>query len=268
MRGKYLMSEELSVCIVAYHNYKDIKRAIETMENYTPAKLTKKVYIVDNGNTSEWEKENKEFLKVIEQYPDVEYIDAHKNLGFGKGNNAVLPFLKSKYHCIMNPDIVFKEDAFTPIIKYMDDNLGVGMVIPNIIDTSGQRQKVYRLELTVFDMFIRMFARGLFPKRTAKHTMQDADYSKPFQVPFGQGSFLVIRTELFRQINGFDDNFFMYVEDADLCKRVNNVSKLMYYPNATVIHKWEQGSHKNKTLFKYHVNSMKYYFHKWGYKWF
>ena len=96
------MSEELSVCIVAYHNYNDIKRAIETMENYTPAKLTKKVYIVDNGNTSEWEKENKEFLKVIEQYPDVEYVDVHKNLGFGKGNNAVLPFLKSKYHCIMN----------------------------------------------------------------------------------------------------------------------------------------------------------------------
>jgi GT2 family glycosyltransferase len=262
------MSEKLSVCIVAYHNYDDIEHALETMEKYTPAELNKTVYIVDNGNTPEWKKQNKDFLKFIERYTDVEYIDTHKNLGFGKGHNTVLRLLESEYHCIMNPDILFKEDAFTKIITYMDNNQEVGMVIPNITDAKGNRQKVYRLELTVFDMFIRMFARKIFSKRFAKHTMQDADYSKPFQVPFGQGSFLVIRTDLFKKLKGFDDNFFMYVEDADLCKRVNCISKLMYYPGATVIHMWEQGSHKNKTLFKYHVNSMRYYFHKWGYKWF
>lgn len=58
----------------------------------------------------------------------------------------------------------------------------------------------------------------------------------------------------------------MYVEDADLCKRVNQVSKLMYYPEARVIHKWEAGSHKNKKLFLYHVQSFKHYFKKWGWK--
>jgi len=150
----------------------------------------------------------------------------------------------------------------------MDNDPSVGMVIPNIVDQSGKRQLVYRKEVTIFDMFIRMFCKELFPKRIAKHTLQDQDYSKTFQVPFGQGSFLVIRTDLFKKIGGFDDRFFMYMEDADLCKRVNQVSKLMYYPGATVIHKWEQGSHKNKILFKYHVQSMNKYFKKWGYKWF
>ena len=97
--------------------------------------------------------------------------------------------------------------------------------------------------------------------------MQYEDYSKPFQVPFGQGSFLVIKTELFKRINGFDERYFMYMEDADLCKRVNQVSKLMYFPGATVVHKWQRGSHKNKKLFKYHIESMRHYFKKWGYKW-
>ena len=105
-----------------------------------------------------------------------------------------------------------------------------------------------------------------FEKRKAKHTMQYQDYTKPFRVPFGQGSFLVVRTELFKELNGFDDNFFMYLEDADLCKRVNQISKLMYFPNATVIHKWGRGSHTNKTLFKYHLQSMMVYFKKWGIK--
>ena len=78
----------------------------------------------------------------------------------------------------------------------------------------------------------------------------------------GQGSFLVIRTELFKKLNGFDDRFFMYLEDADLCKRVNEISKLMYYPGASVVHRWEKGSHKNKKLLMYHIQSMRKYFEK------
>ena len=258
--------EKLSVCIVAYHNYDDIKNAIDTMEKYTSPIIKKHVYIVDNGNSPDYKEENEAFISFLSSYPDVEYIDAESNLGFGKGNNKVVPLLYSQYHCIMNPDILFTEDAFFSVLKYMDENPSVGMVIPNIVDQNGKRQLVYRKEVTVFDMFIRMFCKGLFPKRMAEHTLQDQDYSKPFQVPFGQGSFLVIRTDLFKKLGGFDDRFFMYMEDADLCKRVNEVSKLMYYPGATVIHKWEQGSHKNKKLFKYHVQSMNKYFKKWGYK--
>ena len=148
----------------------------------------------------------------------------------------------------------------------MNENSDVGMVIPEITDKFGKRQLVYREELTVFDMFNRYFCKGFFKKRSMSHSLQNKDYTRPFQVPFGQGSFLVVRTSLFKQLGGFDDNFFMYVEDADLCKRVNTVSRLMYYPGARVIHKWEKGSHTNKKLFKYHVDSMIYYFKKWGIK--
>lgn len=96
--------------------------------------------------------------------------------------------------------------------------------------------------------------------------MQDMDYEKPFPVPFAQGSFLVIRTELFRELEGFDERYFMYMEDADLCKRVNNVSSLWYCPDTAVIHKWERGSHKDKKLLKIHILSMFRYFRKWGWK--
>ena len=178
-----------------------------------------------------------------------------------------MPYLNSAYHAIINPDIILEHDALKVIIDYLNQNSDVGMCIPNITDEKGNRLSVYREEVTVFDMFIRMFCKGLFKKRKAKHTMQYQDYTKPFLVPFGQGSFLVIRTKLFKELNGFDDRFFMYLEDADLCKRVNQKSKLMYLPDAVVIHKWEQGSHTNKTLFKYHLRSMKLYFKKWGLKW-
>lgn len=190
-----------------------------------------------------------------------------ENTGFSKGHNYVLPYLDSTYHAIINPDILLEHDALGVIIDYLEKNSDVGMCIPNITDINGNRYNIYRNEVTVFDMFIRMFCRGLFKKRQARHTMQYEDYSKPFQVPFGQGSFLVIRTELFKKLNGFDERYFMYMEDADLSKRVNQCSKLMYLPYATVIHKWNRGSHRNKRLFKYHFNSMIQYFKKWGIKW-
>lgn len=263
------MKVQLSICIVAYNNYDDVAKAVSSLEEYTPSQIKKQVYIVDNSMSSKEQEENLAVLdSVIARYDDVCIINVGANLGFGKGHNYILDELESEYHAIVNPDIIFTEDVFSPIIEYMRNNRDVGMCIPNIIDEKGERLQVYRRELTVFDMFIRMFCKNLFPKRNAMHTLQDQDYTQPFQVPFGQGSFLVIRTELFKKLNGFDDRFFMYLEDADLCKRVNEISKLMYYPGASVVHRWEKGSHKNKKLLMYHIQSMRKYFEKWGYKWY
>ena len=258
------MPIDLTVSIVAYRNYNDILNALSSLEKWTNASINKRVFIIDNGCSVVHKSTVLNFVEQIDKYNDVVYIDAGQNLGFGKGHNYVINKLNSKYHAIVNPDIIFCEDAFSNIITWMDDNPEVGMVIPNIVDDHGIRQLVYREELTVLDVFIRFFLKGLFKKRMIMHTMQNYDYSKPFQVPFGQGSFLVIRTDLFKKLNGFDEKFFMYVEDADLCKRVNQVSKLMYFPKAKVIHKWQKGSHHNKTLFKYHLQSLVIYFKKWG----
>ena len=250
------MSVKLSICIVAYNNYKDIEEAIASMEKYTSSTLKKKIYIVDNGVAIANPSAVEEFKQFIREITEVEYIDAGVNLGYGKGHNRVLNVMDSEYHAIVNPDVLFCEDAFREIVEWMDANKEVGMVIPLITDEEGKRQEVYRRELTVFDMFNRMFLKSAFRARAAKHTMQDMDFSRPFRVPFGQGSFLIIRSKLFKQLGGFDDNFFMYVEDADLCKRVNQVSQVMYYPGTRVIHRWEKGSHKSKTLFRYHIESM------------
>lgn len=266
MKGWHFLNMKLSVSIVAYRNYASIEKAIETLEQYTPSTISKEIFVLDNGNTPNLKRHNIEFKRFLTKYNDTKYIDLGKNIGFGKAHNKMLSIINSKYHCIMNPDIVFKEDAFSPILKYMDLHADVGMVIPNIVDSDGRRQLAYRKELTIFDMFTRRFCKSLFPKRFKNQTLQYKDYSKPFQVPFGQGSFLVIKSNLYKKLNGFDENFFMYMEDADLCKRVNEVSKLMYYPYVSVVHKWGKGSHKNLKLFKIHVVSAITYFRKWGIK--
>ena len=259
------MTDKLSICIVAFRNEEDVLRALETLYQFTDPMISKIVYVVDNGR--EDKREGEAFQNRIESFPNAVYLKTDDNIGYGKGQNAVLGKLQSEYHCIMNPDIVFFEDAFSKILSYMDKNPSVGMVIPQILDENRQRQLVYRKDPTVLDLFIRMFCKKLFPKRFKEHTLQGKDFTKPFLIPFGQGSFLVIRTELFQKIGGFDDRFFLYMEDADLCRRVNQESELMYLPDAAVIHHWEKGSHKDLRLFRIHLESMKAYFDKWGWKW-
>lgn len=257
---------DLSVAIVAYNDYANIITAIESLEQYTSKDISKKVYIVDNSSGNEaFEKDRSELKEKIEVFADIEYLDVGENLGFGKGNNFVLPMIDSKFHAIVNPDIVFVEDTFKVLIDFMQD-YDIGMCIPKIIDENGNMQLAYRREPTVGDMFIRFFCKNFFRKRVSYHTLQEKDYSKPFQVPFGQGSFLVIRTELFKSLGGFDERYFMYLEDADLCKQVNQCSMLMYCPYTKVVHKWERGSHKSCKLFINHLNSMCKYFQKWGVK--
>ncbi len=256
--------KKLTISIVIYENYTDVKNAVDSIEKVTPPELEKEIYLIDNSEHDDSGEGERKIKELIAAYPDLLYRKSGGNIGFGAGHNLCLKDYDSDYHAIVNPDILLKEDAFSPIISFLDENPNVGMLIPRILSEEGELQKVYRRDVTLLDMFIRMFCGGHFKKRQDYHTLQDQDYNAVFDLPFGQGSFLVIRTELFKEIGGFDDRFFLYMEDADLCRRVRQKTRFVYFPGASVIHKWEKGSHKNKKLFRIHVESMIKYFRKWG----
>ncbi|AUJ30855.1 glycosyltransferase family 2 protein [Liquorilactobacillus hordei] len=251
---------DLTISIVVFNNYEQVMETVESIERETSNKISKKVYLIDNSSSL-----NVFNLEELKKYNDVMVIKNDYNFGFAKAHNVVIPNLNSKYHAIVNPDISLNEDSFSKIIDFMVDDR-IGMVIPKIVNVDGSQQYDYRQDITLLDVIIRVFNGKIFKKRYRYHTMQNYNYAKPFLVPFGQGSFLVIRTDLFRSLNGFDERFFMYLEDADLCKRVNQVSKLIYFPNTTVLHRWERKSHKNLRMFIIHLESLLKYFKKWGIK--
>ena len=134
------MADKLSVCIVAYNNYDDIKAVISLMKEKTSQNLEYKIYIVDNGSVISNPLDVIRFKKYIAGLNDIKYIDAGGNRGFAKGHNQILDIIDSEYHAIVNPDILFYEDVFSSIIEYMNKNSDVGMVIPDIRDESGKRQ--------------------------------------------------------------------------------------------------------------------------------
>ena len=240
---------------------------LASLEEQTSPNLAKRVFFFffcalrfgEEGTT-----EQKSFKEFLARYSDITYLDAGENLGFGKANNIALRESDAEFHAFVNPDVVFLEDSLSMLVEYLRGNPDVGMVIPRMIGDDGQLLKVYRRDPTLLDALNRTILGNRLQKRDNFHTLQDMDYSKPFDLPFGQGSFLVGRSGLLKGLGGFDERYFMYLEDADLCRRVNQVSVLRYVPITTIQHKWERSSHKNGKLLLEHVKSYGRYFARWG----
>lgn len=260
-------SVKLSITIVVYKKYDDVLLAIDSIERYTDKALSKKIYIVDNSTYFDDNNYKVAFLESIKKYADVEYVDTKKNLGFGKGHNFVLSWLNSEFHAIVNPDIVLYSDVFTSLISFLNKNADIGMTAPILTDEYNTPLKVYRRDLTLFDLLCRYIHIKSLKKRNDFHTMENVDKSHDFECEFVQGSFLVVRTSLFKDIHGFDDRYFMYAEDADLCRTIRKHSRIVVHPEACVVHKWEKASHTNFKLLRIHVISLWKYFNKWGWKW-
>ena len=103
-------------------------------------------------------------------------------------------------------------------------------------------------------------------KLLREYAMLDKDPDKEMDIESASGCFMVIRTSLFKNLGGFDDRYFMYFEDFDLSRSVNNVSKVRYYPEAVIYHVWGRDSKRNTKLKIVHIQSMFKYYLKWMFK--
>lgn len=253
---------DLSVTIVSYNNKRDISRCLDSMLSFEKDNgLSLQIFIVNNSQS--------EFCEDLAKKFPVKVLNLNENKGFGGGHNSVLSLLDSRYHIVLNPDILFEEPILSRLVKYLDDNPEIGALAPLIVDAKGNVQDVYRKELAILDLICRyapfpFCAFSICKKKNFYHSMKNVDKSAPFECEFIQGSFLVIPTALFKKLNGFDERFFMYAEDADLCKRIRLAGrKVECFPGGKVVHKWEKASHRSLKLCRIHFSSLVKYFCKW-----
>lgn len=252
---------DLSLSIVTYNNSKIIEETIRSIIKSIPTELNYKLYIIDNSSTDN----TIEVAKKING--NIEIVKLNTNKGFGYGHNAIISKLNSKYHLVVNPDITIEDqEQIRKMIDYMNKNEKVGMLSPLIVNPDKSIQYLCKTNPTVFDMLIRRVSPNLFQKRQDRYVLKDTGYNKIMCINYASGCFMVFRTSVFVDINGFDDAYFMYLEDADITRRVNQVSEAIFFPEARVIHAWERGAHKSIKLAIITARSMITYFNKWGWK--
>ena len=219
--------------------------------------------VVDNGSSDE--------IRDAVQGMGGIYVRPGKNLGFGRGHNVALKQLAgvdAPYHLILNPDIVFDADALGRLADVMDSRPDVGLVMPKILYPDGSHQYLCKLLPAPIDLVLRRFLpgpwKGLARKRTTLYELRFLDPDMPAYVPSLSGCFMFARRSVLEAVGGFDERFFLYMEDVDLCRQMLGVSRLLYWPGVTVEHVHQMGSYRSRKLLLLHMRSAIQYFNKWG----
>jgi GT2 family glycosyltransferase len=244
--------------------YKTNKEELNKVLDSTCNSSIDKVYIIDNSPTDE--------LKVCTSFSKkISYIFGHGNIGYGAAHNIAIKLSiaeGSKYHVVINPDITFKEPVIDVLSKYMDDNPQVGQVMPCVVYPDGTFQKLCKLLPTPFDLVIRRFLPlNILKGAISQYDLSNYKLDRILEIPSLSGCFMFLNVSVLNKVQGFDDRFFMYCEDFDLCRRIGQHSKVVYYPYVSVVHNYEKGSYKSAKLLKYHIFSAIKYFNKWGWFW-
>ncbi len=253
---------QITCSIVLYKN--DAEFLIKTISSVINNNLKLKLYLIDNSPTPELKITLFEFIKDDR----IIYIFNNKNLGYGKAHNIALKnsVHESSYHLILNPDVEFDKGVLEKIYSFMQLHKTVGQLLPNVLYNNGKLQKLCNLLPQPLNLISRRFFKNTSwaRKLNDEYELKGFNYDQCLNIPNLSGCFMFLRTNILKQTGFFDERYFMYMEDVDLCRRIHAISKTIFFPDASIIHGFEKESYSNKIVLRYHIHSAIKYFNKWG----
>ena len=255
---------DFTASIVTYNTpTTDLEKIIKCFQKI---KLNFKLWISDNSETNAL----RSFFEKINDNR-IEYIFNNANKGFGEGHNRIIKKVAgdpklSEFHLAINADIYFKENTIEKIVEYMKEHEEIGQIGPKITDENGNFSYQNKLFPTPMNLIFRRFLpfKSIMGKMNDDYEMRWSDFNQIMEVPLLSGCFIFARVSALREVGGFDERYFMYLEDYDLCRRIGQKYKTVYYPFSEIAHKHGRGSYRSKKLLIYHIESAIKYFNKWG----
>ena len=230
------MSQQADVAAIVV-TYLTGPRLSECLHALRANKAISELIIVDNGNPPDMTNWILNFSAVrtdsaAQQGPDIKYIKTHGNIGFGSAVNIGAAKASASNLLIINPDCVMRPDALEPLFAAADGLASPWIVGGRIFDLSGTAQRgPRRQELTLMRALSKLVGGA------GINLPLEPQPKGPIPVDVISGAFFLIDRDGFHQIGGFDEDYFLHVEDIDLCKRVHLAGgDVVYQPGAGALH--------------------------------
>lgn len=202
---------DLSLIIVSYNTAALTCDCLESVLAADPGE--REVFVVDNASA------DGSAGRIQGRFPAVHLIANAENRGFAVANNQALPLCRGRYLFFLNPDTRVNPDAFARAVSFMDKNPQIGLAGARIVNPDGTPQESVSCR---------------YPGQ--KHCRGELD-GLPGRIACVLGAAMIARTELIREIWGFDEGFFLYGEDQDLALRVRKAGgEIGFIPDAVVVH--------------------------------
>ncbi len=212
------------------------------------------VVIVDNDQEEE----------VPEIPPPVHLIRNKENVGFARACNQGILASEGEYVVLINPDTLVSKNFFECLEEFFGEDLKVGVAGPRIVDGEGNLQLSARKELNFVSgllgrtsLLVQLFPNNLLVKQLFPATNAPC---LPMKVDWVSGACMVVRRQLLKEIGTLDERFFMYFEDADLCRRARKAGWLVYYlPQAQILHHTGASSSHIRAVWNLHKSAFLYH---------
>ncbi|AIY65430.1 glycosyltransferase family 2 protein [Pseudoalteromonas piratica] len=258
------MNNQINIVIVCYNCGEDILLALEDIRNGDLSTGNLNIIVVDNSSSDN-------SVELLKAYNGIELniISSPDNLGFGRGCNLALPHLKHGKTLFLNPDVRLEKDSIANLISFSEENPAAKIWGGQTVNAQGviDGQNAWR-EPTLSGVVSWSFFGDILLKKLGKRIPDaytpDEIASSPY-VDSISGCFLLIDTGLLQKLAGFDERFFMYSEEVDLCRRARELgAKPMSTSSAVIMHEGSKTiTSQNKLNFLYHskLKYIKKYWH-------
>ena len=225
---------ELSIIIVNYNVKEFLKNLLNSLKKAV-SEIPTEIIVIDNASTDGSVEE------IRLKFPDVKLIANEKNVGFGAANNQGFKIAKGNIFVLINPDTIVKENTFEKLIDFFKSKPDAGIVGCKVLNPDGTLQLACRRSFPgPWTSFTKVTGLSkLFPnsKLFARYNLTYLDENKINEVDAISGAFMMIKNEVYQKVGGFDNQFFMYGEDLDLCYRIQSAGYKVYYvPTTEIIH--------------------------------
>jgi len=255
---------DLSIIIVNYKSKIKLLNCLESIRQSDLGGLNYEIIVVDNNSGDD-----------LSDLTGVKVIVSPNNLGMGGGNNLGIKNSGGEYILISNPDIVYDKDSIKKLYEFFKADRSIGLIGPKLINPDGSLQYSCARFPQIYIPLLRRTSIGyFFPSRLNHYLMKKVSHEEVLQVDWVMGAcFMIRRSELESDNKLFDERYFMYFEDVDLCRQIKNRGQsVVYFPVVKVVHNhmrqsanlpWYKSLLSDK-IAREHLKSAFRYFRKWN----
>lgn len=248
----------LTIQIVNWNAREHLRHALRSVFENAPD-FPFEVLVLDNAS------QDGSVQMIEKEFPQVHLLVSERNLGFAKGHNELARHAHGRYRLILNPDTLIMPNALTKLARFAEEHPEAGIIGPKLLNPDGSLQySCRRFPNPVAAIFRNTPLGRLFPNNryTRDYLMLDWDHNSVREVDWVSGAAMLVRKEVYEQLGGFDEQFFIYVEDVDLCYRAWQAGwKVLYYPDAVIVHAIGRSTDlvANKMIITFHQSMYKFY---------
>jgi len=240
----------LSIILINYNGKGVIGKCLDSIKK-NRGDIESEVIVVDNHSTDgsvDWLKKN---------YPDIRLICNHENLGFSKANNQGIKASSGQYILFLNPDTLIYPNSIKKLLTEIENNSDIGAAGPALLNRKNDFQVSFGGRVDFFSEA----AKKLFLNRVVQLRLKKNQ--KKRDVKWLSAACLLCSSKVLKEAGMFDENFFLYFEDIDLCLRIRKKGwKLVYLPAAKVFHSGGESTQKRKLKSRFHYRQSQLYFYR------